>query len=83
MSSSDPSHRSYLSEITTGQEWYNARIQIRGGQALFCPPGRLPITQDLQSDILQRYLRQGRPEEWNQPLGMVMLKALQHVFPCP
>jgi hypothetical protein len=78
----EPSLRSYLDGMATGMDWLNTRVETRGGQPVYCPPKNLAITAEQHIDILERYLKQGRPDEWDQPLGLVLIKALAKTFPC-
>ncbi len=69
----------YLSGLTDGIEWVNAK---KGGAPLFCPPGSLAITPAQYADILRRKVASD-PALANAHAGYVMLLALVDAFPCP
>jgi hypothetical protein len=48
---------------------------------LYCPPRRLAINTEQHIDILRRYVEQN-PDIGRDPIGLAMLLALQHTFPC-
>ncbi len=70
-----------LGDMAEAFVWANSAITVRGDGPLFCQPRNLGFTDSQVADILRRYLKQ-RPELATEPVGGVLLLAMQHTFPC-
>lgn len=50
--------------------------------SLFCPPGKMAMTNDQVKSIIDQYLTTHKVQmDW--PISVVLLGALKEVFPCP
>ena len=54
---------------------------VRNGESLFCPPAKLVITGEVVVNILDNYLSE-HSESPDAAIPIVLIKALQEVFPC-
>lgn len=81
----DERNRDYLRAVKEGLDWANVRLVEKHQPLLFCQPPKMALTLDQLSDILQRYVddKQHSPLLADFPVRLVLLDALQEVFPCP
>jgi hypothetical protein len=70
-----------LSGIENGFGWANAQLNNKKQAPLYCPPGKLALADEQLLDTLRRYTAE-HPTMEQKPYGMVLLFALQDVFPC-
>jgi Rap1a immunity proteins len=61
--------------------WPNARLHLDGRPQLYCEPKMLALTSEQDISILRRYVKE-HPETKDKPAGVVMLLAMQDIFPC-
>lgn len=74
----------WLVGVESGLLWANSQLQQNGSPKLYCQPVKLSLTGDELVRILEEFGKaKDHPKADEYPLGMVMLKALQRVFPCP
>jgi hypothetical protein len=71
----------YLDYIEDGMGWANSVLQSRNDQQLYCLPPSLTLTGDQLVNMVRRKVQQ-IPKLGEEPVGLVMLFALQEVFPC-
>ncbi|MGA2841736.1 MAG: hypothetical protein ABSG18_16440 [Steroidobacteraceae bacterium] len=74
----------WLYGVQNGFAWANAYNGDRGLPPLYCQPENLALTRDQVTNILDNFIKtdQGRAL-LNAEISLVLLKALQHAFPCP
>jgi hypothetical protein len=77
-----PDGKQYLGEVLVhfedGVSWANV---MRKDARLYCLPRQLVLTGEQLIDILRRELKQ-RPGSENYPYQLILIMALQRVFPC-
>jgi hypothetical protein len=77
-----PDGKQYFGELLVhfedGVSWANV---MRKDARLYCLPRQLVLTGEQLIDILRRELRE-RPGSGNYPYRLVLIVALQRVFPC-
>jgi hypothetical protein len=74
-------HRSVLAAFGIGLFWANIHLVATGGKPIYCQPENLVLTDYQEVDMVRRYIKEF-PDAANAPAGLVVLKALQNVFPC-
>jgi hypothetical protein len=71
-----------VSMVETGTSWANTAIaNERKEQPIYCPPAKLALTGDQLIDIIRREVSD-HPSVGTAPFGLVMIKALEKLFPC-
>jgi hypothetical protein len=66
-----------LNAIATGISASNSHVDKR----MYCPPGNLAITSQQYMEILRQFIQQN-PRMGGYPAASVMIRALNHTFPC-
>jgi hypothetical protein len=73
--------REYLLWNYNGMDWANSSITLRDNRPLYCIPGKLALTGEQLVDMLRREAQE-HPTLWTKPVGLVLLYALNTIFPC-
>jgi len=71
-----------LSAMESGFGWSNAALRHEHQRPLYCVPEKLVFTDQQLVDIMRRDLAE-YPHHAAMPYGLVLLTALQKLFPCP
>jgi hypothetical protein len=71
----------YISGMGQAFVFANEYLSVAGQRRIYCPPGKLGITQDQYLGILEQYLKT-RPDMNSQPAPLALLLALREAFPC-
>jgi hypothetical protein len=71
----------YINGLENGYGWANATLSNNGEVPLYCQPSRLALSQDQIVDILRRFV-EANPNLREMQTGLVLLMALQEMFPC-
>lgn len=74
--------RLQLFYIADGMGWANVAAQYTYKVSLYCPPPALALSADQYDRILRDYVA-ARPAQAGNPIGSIMMIALQTKFPCP
>lgn len=69
----------YLSGLTDGMAWINAK---KGGQPLYCLPPNVSILPAQYREVLRRKV-EATPALADAHAGYVLMLALAEAFPCP
>jgi hypothetical protein len=72
----------YLLGAYNALETMNIELEYRKRPPLFCPPEKLDIAIGQIRSIIAQHLQKYKVET-NYPVEMVLLDALEEVFPCP
>lgn len=74
--------RNTLSVIENGISWANASLSAKRHILLYCPPRLMVLTGGQILDMVRREVASDIGMG-NYPVGMVVVMALEKVFPCP
>jgi hypothetical protein len=76
--------RYYITGIEDGLSWANVESKKRFGVKLYCSPGSIALQGDQIIDIMRRFVRaHDYMDLQEQRVGVVLLLALEELFPCP
>ena len=70
----------WLAGNVNGMGWANGHLKSQGKPPLWCEPQATTTDQDVA--ILREFLRRN-PDHADRQAGLVVLRAMQSVFPCP
>jgi hypothetical protein len=73
--------RDHVEAVALGVAWANAALNFQKQKPLYCPPEKQNLTGEQALDILRKEI-EARPASGNFPWPAVMIRALQHAFPC-
>lgn len=71
----------YLIGVGHGLSWANAILQNRKQPLIYCEPGNFAMVGQQYVGMLETFLKK-RPDLKPEPAAVVMMMALQDVFPC-
>ena|ERR1700682_19784 len=77
----DVAPRLFIRGVGEGISIYNTLQETRNGDPFFCPPNNLGIVDAQYVAIIKGFLAK-YPKTKTQPVGAVLLYALQDAFPC-
>src|SRR5262249_53294133 len=72
--------REHIEAIALGVAWANGALNFQKQKPLYCPPEKQNLTGEQALDILRKEI-EARPVSGNF-LAAVLIRALQHTFPC-
>lgn len=75
----------WIAAMETGMSWAISYYDNQGlGQRLYCVPEHISLTQDQTVRILDDYLKSGAEGlPMTTTIGLALLFAMKHAFPCP
>ncbi len=73
----------YLQGVHVGYSWANIHLKDTGQKEMFCEPPKFSMTNDQLVSILTDFLGDDEAKYGEFNVGLVLLFALQDVFPCP
>jgi hypothetical protein len=78
----DKAHlRDHVEAVAHGVAWANAALKFQKQKPLYCPPDTQNLTGEQALDILRKEI-EARSTSGNFPWPAVLIRALQHTFPC-
>jgi hypothetical protein len=73
----------YLDGIHNGLLMYGVLLKIqRNEEPLYCPPGKLAITEEQAEDIMLRWVRAQSENQDKTLVSLALLLGLEETFPC-
>ncbi|MBJ6128557.1 Rap1a/Tai family immunity protein [Microvirga splendida] len=78
----DPLNLAYITGLSNGMGWYATADNYHHGKTLFCEPTKVRLVSEQYVGVLRDYVKT-RPKMMADPVGGVLILALQDAFPCP
>ena len=80
--------QAYIEGLGEGMMWANVRATFKGGQPLYCQPGKLSLGTDNYVDMIDHRIAALSKSLTDKELGeslipLLLLSALEETFPCP
>jgi hypothetical protein len=72
----------YVTGLGTGFMTANAELKFEHKPLLYCQPGKLSLDTNNYVEMIEKEIAERKPDDsmW---LSIVLLSALQSIFPCP
>lgn len=72
----------YVKGVGEGLMWGNTMINVRQNTNIFCPPPKMALNGENYISILQKELESNSSYKDSDPIELVLVLALEKVFPC-